>query len=108
MELLSNADSSIQALERDEVDFLIAPPQHISELHPREELFSDGYVCVVCSENSRVGSSISLDEYLALGHVVARFGKSCTPAVDEWFFERFGHKRRIEWWRCRSTFCPNS
>jgi DNA-binding transcriptional LysR family regulator len=96
VEVLSNADSSIQALERDEVDFLIAPPQHISELHPREDLFSDGYVCVICSENSQVGSSLSLDEYLALGHVVARFGKSRTPSVDEWFFERFGPKRRIE------------
>jgi DNA-binding transcriptional LysR family regulator len=96
VDVLSNADSSVQALERGEVDFLIAPPQYISELHPNEELFSDRYVCVVWSENTQVGSRISLDEYLASGHVVARFGKNRTPAVDEWFFERFGHKRRVE------------
>jgi DNA-binding transcriptional LysR family regulator len=96
VELLSNADSSIQALERGEVDFLIAPRQHISEIHPSEDLFSDGYVCVVWTENPKVSNRLTFDEYLALGHVVARFGKSRTPAVDEWFFERFGHKRRIE------------
>jgi len=96
VELLSNADGSIQALERGEVDFLIAPRQHISEIHPCEDLFSDGYVCVVWSGNDQVGNRISLDEYLSLGHVVARFGRQRTPAVDEWFFERFGHKRSIE------------
>jgi DNA-binding transcriptional LysR family regulator len=96
VELVSNADGSVQALERGEVDFLIAPQLHISQLHPSEDLFEDGYVCVVWSENELVGQRISLDEYLDLGHVVARFGSRRTPAVDEWFFERFGHKRRIE------------
>lgn len=96
VELLSNADSSIQALERGEVDFLIAPRPHISHDHPSEHLFDDGYVCVVWSGNDQVGDRISLDQYLALGHAVARFGRQRTPAVDEWFFERFGHTRRIE------------
>lgn len=96
LELLSNAETPIQTLERGEVDFLIAPRQYVSQTHPWEPLFDDGYLCAVWSENPLVGDSIPLERYLGLGHVVARFGKERTPAVDEWFFERFGHKRRIE------------
>lgn len=96
LDLLSNAETPVQSLERGDVDFLIAPRQYISQAHPWEPLFDDGYLCVLWSENPLVGEAITLDQYLTLGHVAARFGKERTPAVDEWFFERFGHKRRIE------------
>jgi LysR family nod box-dependent transcriptional activator len=96
IELLSNAESSVEALERGEIDFLIAPQQYISQNHPAEDLFEDGYLCVAWAGNQEIGDSLSLDQYFALGHVAARFGKQRTPAVDEWFFERFGHTRRIE------------
>lgn len=96
IELLSNAESSIHSLERGELDFLIAPKQYISAEHPWKDLFEDAYVCLVWSDNPVVGDCLSLDQYLALGHVAVRFGKQRTPPVDEWFFECFGHKRRIE------------
>ncbi len=96
LELLSNAETPLQALERGEIDLLIAPRQYTSQTHPWEPLFDDGYLCAVWSGNPLVGDTLSIDLYLALGHVAARFGRERTPAVDEWAFDQFGHKRRIE------------
>ena len=60
-------------------------------------MFEDEFVCVVWSGNTRVKSAISLDEYLAMGHIVVRFGRRQEiTTFDEWFMERFGHERRIE------------
>lgn len=95
IELIANGENAIQCLERGEVDFLIAPREHMSAEHPCEQLFEDPYACVVWSDNHLVGESISIDTYLSLGHVSARFGKQRTR-VDEWFNERFGQGRRIE------------
>ena len=39
---------------------------------------------------------MSFDQYLAMGHVVVRFGKMRVPSFDEWFFARFGVSRRVE------------
>lgn len=96
IEILSNVESSIHSLERGELDFLIAPKQYISKEHPCQDLFEDPYVCIVWSENQLVGDRLSLEQYLSLGHVAVRFGKQRTPPVDEWFLERYGHKRRVE------------
>jgi LysR family transcriptional regulator, nod-box dependent transcriptional activator len=96
IELLSSMETSVHSLERGELDFLIAPKHYISKEHPWEELLKEDYVCVVWSRNDLVTNGISLDRYLSLGHVSVRFGKQRMPSMDEWFFERFGHKRRVE------------
>jgi len=36
------------------------------------------------------------EKYFSLGHVTARFGKSRTPAFDDWFVRRQKTQRRIE------------
>jgi len=84
-------------LNRGAIDLSIAPSIRLTSEHPPEPLFEDEFVCVVWSGNSRVKSRISLDEYLAMGHIVVRFGRRQELATfDEWFIERFGHERRIE------------
>jgi DNA-binding transcriptional LysR family regulator len=96
LDLLSNAESPIECLERGEVDLLIMPKQHISQVQPSEDLFEDRYSCVVWSGNTTVEDVITLDQYLAAGHVAVRLGRQQSPVFDEWVFERSGHKRRIE------------
>jgi LysR family nod box-dependent transcriptional activator len=92
-ELLSNDGS--QVLERGEIDLSITPGRYLSPQHPSEPLFDDDYVCLVWSENSEVQRSLSLDQYLALGHVIVQYGSQRQlPAFDEWFGERF--ERRVE------------
>jgi DNA-binding transcriptional LysR family regulator len=96
-EFVSNFESGFEALDRGEIDLSIAPSLRLTSGHPSEPLFEDEFVCVVWSGNTRVKSAISLDEYLAMGHIVVRFGRRQEiTTFDEWFMERFGHERRIE------------
>ncbi len=96
IELLGNENEPWEALGRGEIDFLVLPQNFIREGHPAEVLFEDEYVCVCWSENSLIGEQISLEQCLQLGHVVARIGTLRPPTIDAWFFERFGHRRRVE------------
>ena len=92
-ELFSNDGS--QVLERGEIDLSITPRRYLSEKHPSEHLFDDDYVCLVWSGNTNVQRNLSLDQYLALGHVMVQYGRQRQlPAFDEWFGERY--ERRVE------------
>jgi len=83
-------------LDRGEVDFLITPEYLLDAAHPMLTLFQSRHVCVVWAKNRLVGRTMSFDQFLSLGHVIVRFGKSRSPGFDQWFLERFGHSRRIE------------
>ena len=96
IELIGNENTPWEALSRGEIDFLVLPQNFIREDHPAEVLFEDDYVCVCWSGNTLVCEEITLEQCLALGHVVARIGKLRPPTIDGWFFERFGHARRVE------------
>lgn len=95
-ELLPYSEQQWEALERGEIDFLVMPSDYLRDGHPAEPLFEDRYVCVVWTGNDEVGEHLSLAQYLALGHVVVRFGAQRFPALDEWFLDRFGYARKIE------------
>jgi DNA-binding transcriptional LysR family regulator len=96
IELLANYEEPWESLSRGEIDFLVLPKNFVRPDHPAQVLFEDEYVCVCWSGNSLVGDSISLEQCLALGHVVARLGTQRPPTIDAWFFERFGHTRRVD------------
>lgn len=96
-EFVSNVEGGFDALDRGEIDLSIAPAMRLSSAHPSELLFEDEFICVVWAGNTGVKSAITLAEYLAMGHVVVRFGKHRElTTFDEWFLERFGHERRVE------------
>lgn len=96
IELIGNENEPWEALGRGEIDFLVLPKNFIRDGHPAEVLFEDEYVCVLWSGNTVVGDEISMQQCLELGHVVARIGKLRPPTIDAWFFERFGHARRVQ------------
>jgi LysR family transcriptional regulator, nod-box dependent transcriptional activator len=96
IELIGNENEPWEALSRGEIDFLVLPKHFIREGHPAEVLFEDEYVCVCWDGNPIIGDQISMEQCLQLGHVVARIGTLRPPTVDAWFFERFGHARRVE------------
>jgi DNA-binding transcriptional LysR family regulator len=96
-EFISNVEGGFDALDRGEIDLSISPSIRLSQEHPSEPLFEDDFTCVVWSGNTLVKSTVSLDEYLNMGHVVVRFGKNQElTTFDEWFLERYGHERRVE------------
>jgi LysR family transcriptional regulator, nod-box dependent transcriptional activator len=96
IELISNSESAIPAVERGEVDLLLIAQQFASRNHPAQELFRDDYTCVVWSENQAVGDRLTLEQYLAAGHVVARFGRDQILSADEQFIQSEGVERRVE------------
>jgi len=97
IELIGTYASPWEVLDRGEVDLLVLPQQHVKEVHPSDVLFEDEYVCVLWKDHPRVGESLSFEQFLELGHVVTRVGaQQRPPTVDQWFFEKYGHQRRIE------------
>ena len=95
-ELRSVGDHSIEALEGGNLDFLIAPEAYLAPGHPNEPLFMDKHTCVAWTGNSIIGKTISLDQYLTLGHVIVHAFEGSTPSHDEWYLGRHKYRRRVE------------
>jgi LysR family transcriptional regulator, nod-box dependent transcriptional activator len=95
-ELRSVGDRSVEALESGNLDFLIAPEAYLASGHPKEPLFVDKHICVAWAGNARIGRTISLKQYLNLGHVIVHAFEGSTPSYDEWFLGRHKYKRRAE------------
>jgi LysR family transcriptional regulator, nod-box dependent transcriptional activator len=82
-------------LERNQLDFLVAPEDYVSSSHPREVLFEDTHTCIVCAANQHVGSVMSMEHYLSSGHVAVRVTEEGAN-YDERMLQRMNHHRRIE------------
>jgi len=84
-------------LESGELDFLIAPEGYVSSSQPTEVLFEDTYTCVVWTENRAIGTALTLEQYMTLGHVAVNVAGNEPPMnYDEQFLRRSNFKRRIE------------
>jgi LysR family nod box-dependent transcriptional activator len=96
IEIVPHSPVPWESLARGEVDFLVMPMDYLPGDHPKQLLFEDDFCCIVCKDNELLGDTISQEEFMSMGHVVTRFGHNRTPAIDEWFFKRFGNTRRVE------------
>jgi DNA-binding transcriptional LysR family regulator len=84
-------------LESGEVDFIIHPESLASTTQSRETLFEDSYVIAVAEENTDIGDTITLEQYLASGHVTFQTGSHGLPMFESWFARRHGETaRRVE------------
>jgi DNA-binding transcriptional LysR family regulator len=84
-------------LESGELDFLIAPEGYVSSGHPHEVLFDDTFTCVVWANNKTVGRTLTLEQYLDLGHVAVNVAGNEPPRnYDEHYLRQCNCKRRIE------------
>jgi DNA-binding transcriptional LysR family regulator len=92
----NNVDDPVETLERADVDLLMMPVDFVSKNHPHEVLFEDRYVCIVSADHPDVGDTLTLEQYLALGHVGVHFGTQRAPSLDQWFVSRSGLERRVD------------
>lgn len=82
-------------LDRDSIDFVIAPEGYVSAAHSREVLFEDTHTCIAWADNPHVGSTLSIEQYLSLGHVVVRVSED-GDNYDERILRGMNHRRRVE------------
>lgn len=95
-EMLGPSDNSGELLVRGEVDLMIVPERYIIEGHPSKLLFEEDHVCVVWQGNTQVGDSLTLEQYMDMGHVSVGFGRSRHMSIEEWFMNQYGFNRRLE------------
>jgi LysR family transcriptional regulator, nod-box dependent transcriptional activator len=86
--------TAAQELEAGEVDFVINPELFTVASQSSSVLFEDTYHAVVDCDHPEVGESMSLQQYLALGH--AMFQNKGRPMFESWFAKAHGEERRIE------------
>ena len=96
-ELRSVGRRAGEDLESGELDFLISPEGYVSSSQPTEVLFEDTYTCVIWAGNTSIGKTMTLEQYLDLGHVVVNVAGNEPPSnYDEQFLRRSNFKRRVE------------
>ncbi|MHC8314683.1 LysR family transcriptional regulator [Pseudomonas sp. LB3P31] len=95
-EMLGPSDNSGELLVRGEVDLMIVPERYIIEGHPSKLLFEEEHVCVVWQGNTQVGDSLTLEQYMEMGHVSVGFGRTRHMSIEEWFMNQYGFNRRLE------------
>jgi DNA-binding transcriptional LysR family regulator len=94
-ELRSVGTRAGEDLDRDTIDFVIAPAGYVSPAHSKEVLFEDTHTCIAWANNPQVGSTLSLEQYLSLGHVVVRVSEDGVN-FDERILRGLNHRRRVE------------
>jgi DNA-binding transcriptional LysR family regulator len=57
-----------------QADFAILPVQRSLQDHPRQELFTDDFSCLVCRDNPDIGRELSMQHYIAGQHVSTSLG----------------------------------
>lgn len=85
-----------EELNRGDVDFVIIPSAFSHPEHPSVSIFGDGFSCVAWTGNAHVGRSLSLEQYLELGHVMVTLTGVQEASFDEWYMQKLGHVRRRE------------
>ena len=95
-EILTPGDNSAELLMRGEVDMMIVPERYIIDGHPAQLLFEEDHVCVVWRDNPVVGESLTLEQYMQMGHISVGFGRNRHLSIEDWFMSQYGFHRRLE------------
>ena len=90
--------SPFDELDRADIDLLVMPQNYLRDSHPCDVLFEDEFTGVAWKDNTLIPTDgrLSVEQYLGLGHVTARFATARASTVDEWFVSQLGHERRVE------------
>lgn len=94
--LLPQVEYPGRALERGEVDLMVLPGMYCVEAHPSEGLFDEGFSCLVWKGSRLAHGALTLERYLAAGHVVMQPANVSQPSFEEWLAQRHGISRRTE------------
>jgi len=94
-ELLPQVSNPQHSLERGEADLLIIPRGFLSPDHPEEVLYEEHFVCVVWRHARLANADMTIDRYLAAGHVAMQPPGGPTESFEAWLMKRQDVSRRI-------------
>lgn len=86
----------MEELDDLDIDLYILPQAIIPPARPHELLFRDTFTCLVCRNNAEVRDRLTLDQFMALGHVVVSFTDDRRTGCDDRFAPQMGLERRAE------------
>lgn len=89
-------EQAVEMTLRGEVDLMFVPERYVIEGHPSQLLFEEEHVCVVWKGNTYVGDTLTLEQYMEMGHISVAFGRSRQLSIEDWFMSQYGFKRRLE------------
>lgn len=95
-DILHLDDDPAERLDQGDVDVLVTIDQFIARDHPIMPLFEDDYVAIVDVNNALVGETLTLEQFLQLGHVVTNLSTNHSPTHETRFIENANYTRRIE------------
>jgi LysR family transcriptional regulator, nod-box dependent transcriptional activator len=93
-QLLPQANNPQRALENGDVDLMIIPALFASAEHPSEQLFEERFCCLVWRESPLAHGKLTLERYLAHGHVV--MAPPNAQAYETKLLTEKGIQRRVE------------
>jgi LysR family nod box-dependent transcriptional activator len=100
LQVLPSNETSFALFLKGDVDLVIAPEEHLpDDGHPRRTLFEDSFSCVVWSGNTTVREPLTLQQWLAMSHVVVHFGHDQLTVFERWYEqqgETKGAERRVD------------
>jgi LysR family nod box-dependent transcriptional activator len=95
IDIIGLGDSSVERLERGDVDLAIYPERNASDAHPSEALLDETYSCVVWTGHHLPPEGLTFDHYIAARHVAAQFGGQRVATFESWFLQTHGMARQI-------------
>jgi LysR family nod box-dependent transcriptional activator len=96
LDLVPPSTEAQVALERGELDLILAPEEHCVPGHPTELLFEERHVVVGWKDNPVIASPLTERAFFDASHVAVRIGLANRASFAESHLESFAHKRRIE------------
>lgn len=83
-------------LNRRELDLAFVVEHMRNAAHPHALVINDTFHCIVWSGNKKVKRVLRMDQYLALGHAVTRYGFDRRSGFEQYTMDRLGVHRRVE------------
>jgi LysR family transcriptional regulator, nod-box dependent transcriptional activator len=96
LHIANMSDNVPSELERGEIDLVIYPSVNTNPAHPSQTLFEEKFSCIVWKGNTKVGDTLSLEQFCEMRHVAASFGDSRSMSFESMMMANLGVSRMIE------------
>src|SRR3984893_1218925 len=96
LEIMQSGETARAAFLRGDLDLIIAPDRNLVNEHPSTLLFEETFSCVVWAGNDSVSDPLTIQQYLAMSHVIVQFGPGQLTLLEQWFADQADKGQRVE------------